>query len=148
MSSEKHKSTFPFPHATITPIMGRPDPLSLGILQGELYANAMSVPTELGGGLYGHLALIMPIADYAALEGAIAYAIPAHPGVQADAPPAATAVMITQLNRQHDKAVDRYMLHANVSNALKQQLLEAVDDMLVSVLRHQRLRYSQVSPYN
>ena len=41
----------------MTPIMGRPDPLSLGILQGELYANAMSVPTELGGGLYGHLAL-------------------------------------------------------------------------------------------
>ena len=61
--------------------MGCPDPLSLGILQGELYANAMSVPTELGGGLYGHLALIMPYADYAALEGAIEFTIPAHPGV-------------------------------------------------------------------
>ena len=54
--------------------------------------------------------------------------------------------MITQLNRQHDKALDRHMLQANVSNAIKQQLLEAVDDMFVSVLRHQRLRYSQVTP--
>ena len=131
----------------IMPIIGRPDPLSLGILQGELYyANAMSVPTELGGGLYGHLALIVPYADYAALEGAIEYTIPAHPGVQADAPANATAVMITQLNRQHDKALDRHMLHANVSNAIKQQLLKAVDDMFVSLLRHQRLRYSQVTP--
>ena len=146
MSLDKHKTTFPFPHATVTTIKGRPDPLTLGILQGELYANAMSVPTELGGGLYGHLALIMPYADYTTLEGAIEYAIPAHPGVQADAAPTATAVMITQLNRQHDKALDRHMLHANVSNALKQQLLEAVDDMFVSVLRHQRLRYSQVTP--
>ena len=130
----------------MTPIVGRPDPLSLGILQGELYANAMSVPTELGGGLYGHLALIRPNAEYAALDGAVDYAIPVHPGVQAVTPAAATAVMITQLNRQHDKAVERHMLHANVTNALKQQLLEAVDDMFVSVLRHQRLRYSQVTP--
>lgn len=130
----------------VTPILGRPDPLSLRILQGELFTNAISVPTELGGGHYGHLALIMPDADYAVLAGTIAYAIPAHPGVQADAPPAATAVQITQLNRQHDKSLDRHMLHANVSNALKQQLLEAVDDMFVSVFRHdQRLRYSQVT---
>ena len=38
------------------------------------------------------------------------------------------------------------MLHANIANALKQQLLEAVDDMFVSALRHQRPRYSQVTP--
>ena len=95
MSADKNKSTFPFPHATgVTTITGRPDPLSLGILQGELYANAMSIPTELGGGLYGHLALIMPTAEYASLDGAVAYVTPAHPGVQADAPANATAIMM------------------------------------------------------
>ena len=146
MSTAKNKTTFPFPHATVTPILGRPDPLSLGILQGEMYANAISIPTELGGGLYGHLALVMPTAEYAALDGAIEYVTPAHPGIQADAPLNATAVQITQLNRQHDKAIERHMLHANVANALKQQLLASVDDMFVSVLRHQRLRYSQVPP--
>jgi hypothetical protein len=145
MSVDKSKP-FPFPHPTVTPITGRPDPLSLSILQGELYANAISVPTELGGGLYGHLALIMPHAEYITMDGAIDYVAPPHPGVQADAPANSTAVQITQYNRQHDKALERHMLHANVSNALKQQLLEAVDDMFVSVLRHQRLRYSQVTP--
>ena len=73
MSAGKSK-TFPFPHATVTPISGRPDPLSLSILQGNFYANAISVPTELGGGLYGHLALVMNDAEYAALEGTVAYA--------------------------------------------------------------------------
>ena len=148
MSTDKHKSTFPFPPAMVTPVMGRPDPLSLGILQGKLYINAaMSIPTELGSGLYGHLALIMSNADYAAYDGAVAYAKPAHPGVEEDAPAGATAVMITQLNRQHDdKALERHMFHANVTNALKQQLLEAVDNMFISGLRHQRLRYSQVTP--
>jgi hypothetical protein len=106
----------------------------------------MSIPTELGGGLYGHLALIMPTAEYASLDGAVAYVTPAHPGVQADAPATATAVMITQLNRQHDKALERHTLHANVANALKQQLLDSIDDVFVSILRHQRLRYSQVPP--
>jgi hypothetical protein len=146
MSIDKIKATFPFPHATLTPIIGRPDPLSLGIIQGELYANAISVPTELGGGLYGHLALVMPNIEYVDMVGAIAYVAPLHPGVQADAAAGATAVQITQMNRQHDKALERHMLHANVANALKQQLLDSVDDMFVSVLRHPRLRYSQVSP--
>jgi hypothetical protein len=72
-SSNKHKTKFPFPHATVTPILGRPDPLSLGILQGKLYANAISVPTELGGGIYGHLALVMPAAEYVTMGGAVAY---------------------------------------------------------------------------
>ncbi len=130
----------------VTPLIGRPDPLTLGILQGELYANAISVPTELGGGLYGHLAIIMPAVEYMLMDGTIDYVAPPHPGVQADMPAAATAVQITQLNRQHDKALECHMLHANVANALKQQLLEAVDGMFVSVLSHQRLRYSQASP--
>lgn len=145
MAPDTTRSTFPFPHATLTPILGRPDPLSLGIIQGELYANAISVPTELGGGVYGHLALVMPVPEYIAMDGAILYTTPVHPGVQDDAPAGATAVQITQLNRQHDKALERHMLHATVANALKHQLLDAVDDMFISVLRHQRLRYSQVS---
>jgi hypothetical protein len=146
MSTDKSNTTFSFPHTTVTPITGRPNPLSLSILQGELYANAISIPTELGGGAYGHLALVMPDAEYIAMAGALAYVAPAHPGAQADAPAGATAVQITQLNRQHDKAIERFMLHTNVSNALKQQILEAVEDMFVSVLRHQHLRYSQVTP--
>lgn len=40
----------------------------------------------------------------------------------------------------------RYSPTSCVSNSLEQQLLEAVDDMFVSVLRHERLCYSQVSP--
>ena len=85
-------------------------------------------------------------AEYASLDGAVAYVTPGHPGVQADAPANATAIMITQLNQQHDKALERHVLNANVANALKQQLLDAVDGMFVSVLRHQRLCYSQVPP--
>ena len=132
MSADKSK-TFPFPHATVTHIFGRPDSLSLGILQGELYANAILVPTELGGGLYGHLALVMNDAEYAALDSTVAYATPVHPGVHADAPVNSAAVQITQLNcQQHDKALEHDMHHVNVSNVLKRQLLEVVDDMFVS----------------
>ena len=72
---------------------------------------------ELGGGFYGHLALIMPAANYITMDGAIDYVAPMHPGVQADAAANATVVRITQQNRQHDKALERHMLHTNVSNA-------------------------------
>ena len=104
MAPDTIRSTFPFPHATLTPILGRPDPLSLGIIQGELYANAISVPTELGGGMYGHLALVMPVPEYIAMDGAILYTIPGHPGVQADAPAGATAVQITRRHCRADHA--------------------------------------------
>jgi len=44
-----------FQHKTLTCILGQPHLSFLWVLIVELKANASSVPSTLGGGMYGHL---------------------------------------------------------------------------------------------
>jgi len=132
------------PH-DLTLIDGLPTIITLTKLRSEVYENAMAVPSEAGGGLYGHLGAVMPAAEYIALQGAVAYVVAAHPGIQAPVAAQATAIQITQANRQHDKAVERFALHNSVEVALKQQILAAVDDRYVSTLQDNVLRYARVT---
>lgn len=143
--TDAHTAKFPFLHPELTLIEGRPNPQSLKTLCSEVYDNAMAVPSEAGGGLYGHLGAVMPANEYQALQGAVAYVAPANPGVQAAIAAGATAIQITQANRQHDKSLERFSIHNNVNLELKRLILAAVDESYVSSLRHPLLNFAQVS---
>jgi hypothetical protein len=60
-------SSLPFPHPTLTPIIGKLD------------AATKSVPSTAGGGLNGHLGIAMPAGAYTISAGQ-AFDDPAHPG--------------------------------------------------------------------
>lgn len=134
-----------FPHAELTIIEGTPSPLTLTKLRSEVYDNVMSVPSEAGGGGFGHLGAVMPAAEYIALPGAVAYDAPVHPGVQVPAIAGATAIQITQANRVYDKSLERFKLHNSVDIAVKQQILTAVDERFVSTLRDHTLGFALVT---
>jgi hypothetical protein len=68
-----------FPHPSLTKIVGRPNHSLLQLLQMQLYANANAISSNLGGGLHGHLALVMPPEQYLLLTGQ-AFDIPDNPG--------------------------------------------------------------------
>jgi hypothetical protein len=140
-----NKSSFPFPHLEVTLIEGRRTPQSLKKLCSEVYDNAMAVPSEAGGGYYGHLGFVVPAAQYQALHGAVAYVAPANPGIQAPTPANATAIQISQANRQHDKALERFTKHHDICAELKCLILAAVDDCYISALQEEVLSYAQVS---
>ena len=53
-----------FQHPELTKIVGEPTHTSLTILINELKANAQSVHSNLGGGVYGHLGLVLSPVDY------------------------------------------------------------------------------------
>ena len=59
-----------FPHPVLTPIIGKPNFTTLRRLQKELYANACVITTELGGGAFGHLGIVIPEVAYLELTGA------------------------------------------------------------------------------
>ena len=48
-----------FPFKTLTPIIGEPTYESINHLTQELYSNASSIPSTLGGGRHGNLGLVM-----------------------------------------------------------------------------------------
>jgi hypothetical protein len=52
--------SFPLPHAQLTLIQGKPTAAAIRQLKKELYANARSIHSDHGGGLNGHLGLVMP----------------------------------------------------------------------------------------
>ena len=59
----------------------QPNAISCDLLRQELQKFLLSMPSTLGGGRHGHLALMMTAADYTALNGnPAAYIIPQDPG--------------------------------------------------------------------
>jgi hypothetical protein len=108
----------------------------------------MSIPSDTGGGLYGHPGAVMPATKYLALPGTVAYNIPIHPSEQAPTAANATTILISQANRAYDKALEPFTTHNNVVVVLKQLILAAVDNRYVLTLKHHRLRYAQVSQHH
>ena len=59
--------------------MGQPNFEKLRALKKALKANAASVQSDLGGGIYGHLGLVLDDATYFRLTNSH-YVTPVHPG--------------------------------------------------------------------
>ena len=134
---------FAFPHPVLTPISGKPRGLDISILEQELYANAMIVPSTSGGGAHGHLGMLMSTTDYQTASGqAVPFTTPVHPG---DLPvPAAgsTQAAILQNNRVYDQNLHNYNAYSTLQAQLKQQLLIAVADPYLASLKHHKFGYS------
>jgi len=138
-------TTLTFPHPELTPIQGEPTNKSLRLLSKQLYANARAIPSHRGGGQYGHLALIMPDAEYLALPGAVAFVEPPVPPVQPVIPAGATAAQITEANRQHAAECSERDKFVTVREQLKTQLLAAVDSRYLNVLEDETMGYANVA---
>jgi hypothetical protein len=129
-----------FPHLDLTIIVGKPTYATIRKLQKELYTNARTIPSLLGGGHNGHLALVMTDAEYLVIS-AVNYDEPVHLGAQPMHQANATAAQITEANRQYDATLLQVSLHVSVINALRQQILCAVDNKYLMALEHPDLGY-------
>ena len=80
ISAVNYQETF-FPKPDLTRILGIPTYNSLHQMQLELNSNALCIQSNLGGGTYGHLGILMTNTKYAILSH-VAYSHPVHPGIQ------------------------------------------------------------------
>jgi hypothetical protein len=138
--------TFNFPHPTLTPIANRPSTATLNLLKKEIYANAMSKPSILGGGNHGFLALVMSPNGYAQLNGTIPFIDPVHPGAQAAHPAGATGPQMTESNRKHDYDLTTYVEFAAMRDHLKGQLIAAVHETYIQILSDEIFGFANVIP--
>ena len=136
-------TTFVFPHPVLTPITGRPTNTTLQTLQKQLYANARAIHSTRGGGANGHLALIMPAADYLA-RAAVDFVPPVHPGVAPVHAPGATAAAITETNRQFAYDLGEYTRFLAIAEELKKQILLAVPVRYLAILEDADLGFADV----
>jgi len=122
-----------FQHKVLTRIHGTPVFETLQLLATELKANAASVPTTLGGGLYGHLGLVVSDQKYATLANTSPWVPPVNPG---DYTPPATG---TGPQLVADKDVWRaahkiFELCQATEKALIAQVVDSIDSIYLRAL--------------
>jgi hypothetical protein len=126
------KDTY-FQHKLLTKIHGKPTYPTLQTLYTELKANAGSVPTTLGGGLHGHLGLLLPPTSYATLQPATAWVTPPNPGPFVPPNPGTTA----QINAARDvwnALHHQFEVCQATDKALLAQVVDAIDEIYLRAL--------------
>ena len=94
-------------------------------MQCQMFTNACSVPSSRGGGVHGHLAMLLSDADYVARAG-VAFDVPVHLGPPLP-PVGAAAVIAVAIRTYTDALADVVTLYNNhLRAALTAQILTAV----------------------
>ena len=138
--------TTKFPTKNIPEIHGEPTYDSITSIKTEIYANAAVIPNALGGGQHGHIGLIMEAPLYATLSN-IPFIVPQDPGPLPVFNPNlryTTAERETVI-REHKETRRLYDTITNVELALRNQVINAVDEVYLSEKRNRYTGYHRVS---
>ena len=143
-----------FQYKELDRIRGQPTLDSLTTLLRQVKINAQSVPTILGGGQYGYLALVLSDATYSALPNTVPFIRPVHPGVFSVTVPSTTGattrtatltsitstqvsnVTIANQKAIHDENLRLYHECQTVEKALRQQIIDSIHSDYLEALRN------------
>ena len=139
-------TTLYFPNDPLTPLdtSQRPNATSIGLLSQELYANAQSIESELGGGEHGHLGMLMPEDEY------ILRSVDAEP-YEAPTKPTVPIYVGNATNRAQQKddykdEVEKYQEYRQLVSKLRQQIIQAVPKIYLAALEDPDTGLSNVTP--
>jgi hypothetical protein len=139
-------SSLTFPHPELTPISGEPTITSLRLFQKELYANARQIYSTRGGGVNGHLSILLSDIAYLTRTNNVPFLIPVHPGTAPRHARAALGPQIDENVRLFNQTIDDHRLYERVKAELKQQILKAVNSIYLQVLEDIDYGFAEVSP--
>ena len=125
---------FEFPN--LDKIHGKPNFDSIKKVHNQIKANSQNVQSNLGGGAFGHLGLVLNAQQYALLSNA-PFVRPAHPGVLA-IPPGTTQHRSALMRDQHTESLRVFNEVNNVEKALRQQIVTTVEPTYLAALRNRQ----------
>ena len=131
------------------PINGTPTYNTLKQLRQTIKTNAASVDTIFGGGLNGHLGLVVPPNVYNLIvpppnANVNAWTDPVHPGLVPAYPPNATDIVKESIREAHKEQLRCWKLCGHVNKALQQQILSSIDLIYVSALQHAHTGFAHI----
>ena len=112
-----------------------------------LKQNASSVLTTLAGGNHGFLALVLNNADYNALTGAV-WIEPVNPGMRPLIPNGANRIAQENISSQWKNEFEFWKMTQDVREALKKQIIDAIDNEYLKDLKDPDTGYANVTPLN
>ena len=122
-----------FQYPSLDKIPGEPSYTSLKDLKRQIKANAISVVSDLGGGQFGHLGLVLSPEDYALISD-IPYVRPEHPGVL-DIPVGTAHHEAVRLRDEYHENNRLFRETLQVERAIIKQIVAAVDSEYLKELR-------------
>jgi hypothetical protein len=123
-----------FPTLVIPKIVGQPNFENLRTLKKALKANAASVQSDLGGGLYGHLGLVLDDATYYRLTQNH-YVAPVHPG-QLVIPDQTALHEAVRRRDEHNDNIRLFRETIDVKNALMKQIISTIEPRFIKELKN------------
>ena len=130
---------------TVTKIQGQPTDQSVTLLRKEISKIAASVPSGLGGGKHGHLGLVMSDAEYTAIShDGESFTVPAHSGAYPSTVSNEAAVRAKE-EAEHKAKIQEHEVCAGVTSALKEILVEAVDEEWFEEIEDDLVGFANVS---
>jgi hypothetical protein len=129
-----------FPNPILPKIDHEPTFEDIQVTTRLLNANAISIPSIVGGGAHGHLGIIMTQVEYATISTS-PWVDAYNPNVVPIIPPGTTAVDAAQIARMHAECLRIYTHRINEDQALKKIILEAYANMCTSQLEDYLLQY-------
>ena len=132
---------------TATKIHGQPTDHDVTLLEKELIAIAATIPSTLGGGNHGHAGLIVEPAKYLTMTGGTAFTQPGNPGIYpAGLAPNAAAGTRAREEAEHKELIAQYEIHKGVEQALKDIIIQAVDEDYLLEIEDETLGFLNETP--
>ena len=132
---------------TATKIHGQPTDHDVTLLEKELIAIAATIPSTLGGGNHGHAGLIVEPAKYLTMTGGTAFIQPGNPGIYpAGLAPNAAAGTRAREEAEHKELIAQYEIHKGVEQALKDIIIQAVDEDYLLEIKDETLGFLNETP--
>jgi hypothetical protein len=147
MNSSSTGVTANFPFPVLTPFATDHQPpthTTILLLQRELNSNAMSVHSNDGGGLHGHLTLTVTPQRYLNIAGAAnAFPVPVAPVPLIN--PAGTQIQVAEAIRQHAEQVRVFTRYHDTDKALVRAIIAATPSTYIDALADAELGYANVT---
>ena len=148
-----------FQYQTLDKIHGQPTLESILHLFRQLKNNAQSVPTTLGGGQLGFLALVLPDEAYNSIPNSRIFIRPVNPGPfiinnphrrttrQSESTPdtdsTISAAIVAQQKADWERQIRLYNECQSVEQALRHQIIEAIEPEYLDALRNEHTEMVQ-----
>ena len=126
---------FNFEYPELTKIHGEPDYITILNMTKELKANAQSQRSDLGGGHYGYLSLVLPQVEYLTLPNAAVLVLPIAPA-PFTIPAGTTAVQSMVLKSAWESDTKAYLEYMHMQLALKNQISQSIDMRYLKAIRN------------
>jgi hypothetical protein len=133
-----------FPVPVLPRITGRPTYDSIALLTTDIHRNTASVHSKLGGGANGHLGTSLNPPIYATVSN-VPWQDPPNPGPMPNLPPAANQTLIRALERQHDEALRVWRQFTLVQDAIKAQIIQAIEPMYLETLNNRYTGFAGIT---